>query len=84
MIGVAIDLQQRSLVSWFGIRGIGSLYYLMFAINRGMPHDLARDLMSLTVCTIGLSVVVHGVSVTPLMNWYQSRRSSRRRTGAKQ
>jgi NhaP-type Na+/H+ or K+/H+ antiporter len=83
LFGSPIDLQQRAMISWFGIRGIGSLYYLMFAIRRGLPKDLAADLVALTLCAISLSVVVHGVSVTPMMRWYQSRRFSRSRARRK-
>jgi NhaP-type Na+/H+ or K+/H+ antiporter len=64
---------QRGLICWFGIRGIGSLYYLMYAVNHGLPQDLALRLISLTLCVIAVSVVVHGISVTPLMKWYHDR-----------
>ena len=64
---------QRRLIAWFGIRGIGSIYYLMFAIEHGIPEDLARRLTALTLAVVAVSVVVHGVSVTPLMGRYQGR-----------
>jgi sodium/hydrogen antiporter len=57
-------------ISWFGIRGIGSIYYLMFAINAGLPDDLAEPLTALVLTTVGLSIFVHGVSVTPLLTYY--------------
>lgn len=59
------------LMGWFGIRGVGSLYYLMYAIQHGLPADLARSLTSLTLATVVLSVAVHGASATPLMDLYQ-------------
>lgn len=65
---------QRRLTAWFGIRGAGSVYYLMFAIGRGLPADLAETLTRLTLAAVAVSVVVHGVSVTPLMNWYGRRK----------
>ena len=77
LLGSQIDRQQRAMISWFGIRGIGSLYYLFFAISRGLPGDMAHQLTALTLSTVAVSVVVHGVSVTPLMKWYQSSRSMR-------
>ncbi len=67
----------RGLLAWFGIRGIGSIYYLMYAIDHGLPEDVAATLVAATVTTIAASVIVHGVSVTPLMNWYESRRDAR-------
>jgi NhaP-type Na+/H+ or K+/H+ antiporter len=60
-----------ALLGWFGIRGIGSLYYLSFAIVHGIGES-APVLASLTLWTIAISIVVHGVSVTPLMNRYES------------
>ena len=62
---------QKVLIGWFGIRGIGSVYYLMHAENMGLPDDVAWPLLSLTLATIATSCVVHGISVTPLMAWYR-------------
>ena len=70
---------QRPLVAWFGIRGIGSIYYLTFAIQHGLPPELAGQLTSLTLATMAVSVVVHGISVTPLMTWYGKWTERRRR-----
>jgi NhaP-type Na+/H+ or K+/H+ antiporter len=61
---------RKWLAGWFGVRGVGSLYYLAHATGHGLPEDLARTLADLVVWTVALSVVVHGVSVTPLMDWY--------------
>jgi NhaP-type Na+/H+ or K+/H+ antiporter len=61
---------QRRLTMWFGIRGIGSVYYLMFALQHGVEGGLAERLVSLVFTTIAASIVVHGVSVTPLMRRY--------------
>jgi NhaP-type Na+/H+ or K+/H+ antiporter len=61
---------QRRLAMWFGIRGIGSIYYLMFALQHGVEGPLADRLVALTFTTVAASVVVHGISVTPLMRRY--------------
>jgi NhaP-type Na+/H+ or K+/H+ antiporter len=73
--------RQRLLIGWFGIRGIGSLYYLMYAINHGLPQGLANKLTALTLLVIVSSIVLHGVSVTPLMKVYEKSRSRPRRRG---
>tara|TARA_R110001599_G_scaffold337686_1_gene556186 strand:- start:3826 stop:5115 length:1290 start_codon:yes stop_codon:yes gene_type:complete len=64
----------RGLAGWFGVRGIGSLYYLMYAIQHGLPEDLALELIQITLIVITLSILVHGISVKPLMNRYGARR----------
>lgn len=68
---------QRWLIGWFGIRGIGSLYYLMYAINHGIAPALADVLIALTLSVVVASIVVHGISVTPLMAAYERRRGRR-------
>lgn len=65
-----ITTHQRLLIAWFGIRGIGSVYYLFFAINHGVPEPVTKLLMDLTLITIATSIVLHGISVTPLMQRY--------------
>jgi len=68
---------QRRLIGWFGIRGIGSLYYLFYALNHGVPPEFAPLLVGLTVAVVVSSIVLHGVSVTPLMALYRRRRQRR-------
>ena len=71
LIGSRSTRPQRLMIGWFGIRGAGSLYYLMFAINQGLSTPLAADLAAVTMSVVVVSIVVHGVSVTPLMRLYE-------------
>ncbi|MDB5051874.1 MAG: putative Na+/H+ and antiporter, NhaP type [Fibrobacteres bacterium] len=81
--GTQANAQQKRLIGWFGIRGIGSLYYMAYALNRGLPPELADRIVSLTLATVAVSIVVHGISVTPLMNKYSfQNRKARRATGS--
>ncbi len=70
--------QQRWLLGWFGVRGIGSLYYLMYAMSHGLAPDLADKLTALTLSVVVTSIVVHGLSVTPMMNAYEAAARSKR------
>ena len=70
---------QRRLVAWFGIRGIGSLFYLALVIDSGLAPALCVDLVNATLPAIALSILLHGVSATPLMALYQKRRGGARR-----
>ena len=79
LLGAPVSRHQRILISWFGIRGIGSIYYLMYAINHGLPRSLAEEIIALTLTVVAVSIVLHGISVTPLMNFYA--RSKARRPG---
>lgn len=61
---------QTGLLGWLGLRGVGSLYYLTYAISQGLPQILAEQLVTITLMAIVLSIVVHGLSATPLMVRY--------------
>jgi len=84
LLGAPISRDQRIMISWFGIRGIGSIYYLMYAINHGLPRPLAEQIIAITLATVTVSIVLHGISVTPMMALYarrKARRSHRRMPG---
>jgi len=74
LAGSRTSPMQRRLIGWFGIRGIGSLYYLCYALNHGLPPEFAPMLVGLTVAVVVSSIVVHGLSVTPLMALYKRKR----------
>jgi sodium/hydrogen antiporter len=65
---------QRSMLCWFGIRGIGSVFYLMFAIHQGVSGALAQQLVTLTLLSVAVSILVHGVTAQPMMKEYLRRK----------
>ncbi|ROZ76616.1 sodium:proton antiporter [Ramlibacter sp. WS9] len=71
LAGSSVSSGQRWLIGWFGIRGVGSLYYLMYALNHGVPSDLRDPLIALTLSVVVTSIVLHGISVTPMMAAYE-------------
>lgn len=77
MAGSGAPWRMRGLIGWFGVRGIGSLYYLMYAIQHGLPEALALQFIQLTLVVITLSIVMHGASVKPLLGLFWRRRHVR-------
>jgi NhaP-type Na+/H+ or K+/H+ antiporter len=77
LVGTRCPAPRVALLSWFGIRGIGSLYYLTYAIGRGVPEDVAQRLVLVTLATVAASIVVHGASARPLLRWYAGRAAAR-------
>jgi len=71
LAGTGVSRLQQGLIGWFGVRGIGSVYYLTYAIEHGLPDELAQRMTSIVLSLIIVSVLVHGASVTPLMGWYE-------------
>jgi NhaP-type Na+/H+ or K+/H+ antiporter len=62
--------RERLVTAFFGIRGVGSIYYLSYGLGHA---DIAneRQLWSTVAFTIVLSVLVHGVASTPAMAWLE-------------
>ena len=81
LLGASVSGDQRLLIAWFGIRGIGSIYYLMFALNNGLSGAMADRTISITLLAVAASIIVHGVSVTPLMAFYGRRQARKARYG---
>jgi NhaP-type Na+/H+ or K+/H+ antiporter len=74
LLGEQAGRTQRRLMGWFGIRGIGSLYYLMFVLQYEWPLAMKQRLVSLVLTAVTISILLHGVSATPLMEQYRKRR----------
>jgi NhaP-type Na+/H+ or K+/H+ antiporter len=66
---------QRLMMGWFGIRGIGSLYYLSYALNHGL-NESVPDTVGITLSVVALSILIHGFSSQPILNFYERAISS--------
>jgi NhaP-type Na+/H+ or K+/H+ antiporter len=76
-MGSPVPWQRRALIGWFGIRGLGSLNYLAFAIGHGLGGDRLGVLEGIVITVVTVSILAHGVSVTPLMRWRSRALSAR-------
>jgi NhaP-type Na+/H+ or K+/H+ antiporter len=70
LVRAPLSRQQRAFIAWFGVRGVGSLYYLAYALTQGVSDGPARTLADITLVVVAASIVLHGVSVTPMMTRY--------------
>lgn len=67
-IGTTPGLREHAAIAFFGIRGIGSFFYVAYALgsaNFGVP---AEQLWAIVAFVVLVSVVLHGVTATPVMN----------------
>ncbi|MGH3330877.1 MAG: cation:proton antiporter [Nocardioidaceae bacterium] len=65
--------RERVVTAFFGVRGVGSLFYVAYATGQA-DFDQPRLLWSTVAFTITLSVLVHGVTATPVMRWLERAR----------
>lgn len=75
--GNALCKRQRWLMGWFGIRGIGSLYYLAYVLNHGLEGEGAREVVGLTLSVVALSIALHGLSTQPLLDRYERKKEQK-------
>jgi NhaP-type Na+/H+ or K+/H+ antiporter len=73
LIGTPTTTAQRWLMGWFGIRGIGSLYYLTYSLGHGVSGEAAREIAGITISVAALSILIHGMSTRPLLALYERR-----------
>jgi NhaP-type Na+/H+ or K+/H+ antiporter len=74
--------RDRGVIAFFGVRGIGSLFYISYALQKG---DFAEgDALWRIICVVVItSVVIHGVTATPVMGYLDRKRIrvAKERTG---
>ena len=67
LAGAGVTRRDVLLCGWFGVRGVGSVYYLTYAIVHGLPAPFTDQVVGLTLAVIAASIILHGLTVTPLM-----------------
>jgi sodium/hydrogen antiporter len=78
MLGSGHDPAVRGAIAFFGIRGMGTVYYLAHAVNEE-TFPGAPEVWAVAVMAILVSIAVHGVAATPVLARLDSR--MRRITG---
>jgi NhaP-type Na+/H+ or K+/H+ antiporter len=73
LLGHPADRGEKMTLAFFGIRGVGSIYYLAYGINRMKVGDAER-LWGIVGLVVLLSILLHGLTVTPIMRSLDKRR----------
>ena len=69
-VGERLTAPQFAMIGWFGIRGIGSVFYLLLALRYGVDGTVADTLVTLTLWSVAASIIAHGLTAQPLMHLY--------------
>jgi sodium/hydrogen antiporter len=65
-LGSRLPRKERLFIGWFGVRGVGSFYYVAVAIGAGVLSAAESTTIYWTVIVcVGLSIILHGLSGTP-------------------
>lgn len=67
LIGSRMDQpDEKAFVAWFGVRGVGTLYYVALIVASGALAPAEQELVVWTcVAAVLVSIVVHGVTAGP-------------------
>jgi len=71
LAGTGRPLHERAAISFFGIRGVGSFYYLAYAYNTAEFDAEAGFLFAVVGFVVLVSIVLHGISSTPAMRYLE-------------
>ncbi len=73
LIGAKTPAKEKAVIAFFGIKGLGSAYYLSYAMGLA-SFEAAERLWSAVGLVVLISVVLHGALVTPVMRHLDQRR----------
>lgn len=68
-IGWRRPFREKLILAFFGIRGVGSFYYLAYGLNSA-TFESGDRLWAVVGLICLMSILLHGVSVTPVMRWF--------------
>ncbi len=75
LVGGRTGRHERGVIAFFGVRGIGSIYYLAYALGHANFSE-GRALWTMVGLVIALSVVIHGIGAGPAMHMLDKRRQA--------
>jgi NhaP-type Na+/H+ or K+/H+ antiporter len=80
LLGSGLSPEERTAISFFGIRGFGSVYYLAYGLTAATFAG-AGELWAIVALTMVTSIAVHGISATPAMALVDRAYRRQRRAG---
>ena len=73
LIGVKDGIRTKLAISFLGIRGIGSVFYLAWAFNQYNGFEQKNELYAITAYVILISIVVHGLTAPSIIDYFEKR-----------
>ena len=65
LTGMHLRTDEKLFMGWFGPRGLASIVFAVIVLKEQLPGG---EIISLTVvCTVLLSVILHGISANPFV-----------------
>jgi len=69
LAGSGVCMPTKLFLGWFGPRGLASILFVLLILEEStVPHK--AELLSVTVITVALSILLHGITAAPLAMRY--------------
>ena len=69
LLGSGLSFPSHLFLGWFGPRGLASILFVLLILEESdVPHR--EEILSITVITVALSALLHGISAAPLGRLY--------------
>jgi len=69
LIGTKLEWPTQVYVGWFGPRGLASLVFMGTVVLESDPNE-GSAIVAVAATTVGLSVILHGLTAWPASGWY--------------
>jgi len=74
LAGLGVSIEGKLFIGWFGPRGLASIVFAVIVVNGNLPNG---GVLAMTVvCTVILSIILHGLSANPWAGGYGERSRS--------
>jgi NhaP-type Na+/H+ or K+/H+ antiporter len=80
LAGTRIDAATKAFMAWFGPKGVASMTFALLVLAENIPSG--ERIFNLAALTVFCSVIVHGLTDTPGVNWIAGRAARERRANA--
>jgi NhaP-type Na+/H+ and K+/H+ antiporter len=80
LAGTRIDAATKAFMAWFGPKGVASMTFALLVLAENIPSG--ERIFNLAALTVFCSIVVHGLTDTPGVNWIAGRAARERRANA--
>jgi NhaP-type Na+/H+ or K+/H+ antiporter len=67
LAGTRESIAGKLFLGWFGPRGLASIVFAIIVLNENLPGG--RYISIVVACTVGLSLLAHGISANPMARW---------------
>jgi NhaP-type Na+/H+ or K+/H+ antiporter len=69
LIKTGVSLKEKLFIGWFGPRGLASIVFAIMLLDIKLPHE--ETIITTILCTVFLSVVLHGITANPLISLFK-------------